>query len=211
MDYFSTHTFGKTTFTVSKDTRLDRLLTDLHNEFPDLVFIHKRDSKWHWFLHVLICIFTLGFNRKYLSSMTTTSKNQVAFSDQKWEWLNGTNDYRHDRVWALLMHERVHLRQFRDRGSFMMALAYLHPPFLLWVPGRYNIEKPGYIETLRAQWELEPNLVRGKLKLADGTTYKTWWVHCFTGPSYGWMYRWGGRKVSEWYDKEVARLQIVNP
>ena len=93
----------------------------------------------------------------------------------------------------------------------MMALSYLHPPFVLWVPGRYNIEKPGYIQTLRGTWELEPELITGMFKLIDGRTYKQWWVSCFTGPSYGWMHIFGRKTVEGWYDQELARLQLVNP
>ena len=208
----TTWTFGSTTFTTDKDSRLDRLLWELSREFPDLVFIHKRDSTWHWFLHILICIFTLGFNRKYLSKMTTTGKNSIAWSDAHWKRLNSGIDADHDRVWATLMHERVHLRQFKRLGSFKMAVHYLHPPFVIWHHGRIVTERPGYIQSLRAQWSLgNTEMILGAVKFKDGSTYRDRWVSQFTGSNYGWMHLLGRKTVEGWYDAEIRRLQIVNP
>lgn len=203
-------TFGKTTFSVYSGSRLHKLCTELKLEFPDLKMGHKREIWWHWVAHVLVCIFTLGLNRIYISSFTTTGKNRVDWSDGHWERLTGllrdgrmrkTSPSReeHDRVWECLMHEREHLRQFKKYGVVLMVLMWAIPPILFCYGRAIVIEKPGYIQSLRAKFETDR-------AWAGHPDYRTWWVSQFTGPNYGWMWMIKSQ-VEHWFDNELARLR----
>ena len=192
-----TWTFGDYIVRTPPGSRLDVLCKELKREFPELRMSHKRNLWWHWIAHVLVCIFTLFLNRKYISAFTTTGRNHVAWGDGHHERIQEGIEL--DRVWDCLMHEREHLRQFARRGTFVMVIIWLFPPILLAYGRAIKIEKEGYIASLRAKWETD----RG---LAQSPEYRTWWVSQFTGPNYGWM--WIRRKqVEGWFDTELARLK----
>ena len=203
---FVTHSFGGYPVRCGQGSRLDKLCVELKQEFPELKMGYKRKLWWHWVAHVLICIFTVGLNRRYISGYTTTGKNRVDWSDghnRRCKLGQGS-----DRVWSCLRHEREHLRQFRDRGTALMVLIWLFPPVLFCYGRAVLIEKPGYLESLRANWELHPAFVLGYVKAADGRTYRDHWVSKFTGPAYGWMWILKGQ-VGRWYDEEVAKLEAT--
>lgn len=189
--------FGNYVFTAVQGSRLDRLCSELKLEFPDLKMGHKRKLWWHWIAHVLICIFTVGLNRKYISGFTTTGKNRVDWSDGHNKRLMEGRD--HDRVWDCLMHEREHLRQFRDKGTFVMVLIWAIPPILFCYGRAVVIEKPGYLASLRAKFETDR-------RWAEHPDYRKWWISQFTGPNYGWMWILKSQ-VAGWFDTELARLQ----
>jgi hypothetical protein len=198
--------FGKYTFNTDMRGKLHRVCEELKQEFPDLVMAHKRTVWWEWVRYVFILIFTSGGNRRYLSGFTSTSKNRIDFSDIHHEQLQSEMIGNHDRIYRLLMHERVHLRQFSKYGSILMALAYLHPPFIGLAYGRAMIEKPAYLVSLQCMWEEDPLAVTGHKLLTMGSTYKDWWVSQFTSSAYGWM--WPFKKTVEgWYDDELFRLR----
>jgi hypothetical protein len=187
--YFSNH--------VEEDSRLGNLFFELQEEFPKLVICAK-DSVWyHYVLHILVCIVTFGFNRKYLKGFTTTFTNHIGLSENHFKRLVQGNTYDQDKLWVTLSHERVHLRQFRDYGFFKMVLMYLFPPFLL-AYGRYKIELPAYLETLKCHYELDKEYVKSE-------EYKEWWIKQFTGPNYGWMMVLRS-KVENQFDIELIRL-----
>jgi len=191
--------FGKVSVDVQSNSRLHILFTELKEEFPDLKFRHKRNVWYHWVAHVLFCIFTIGFQRIYISRMTTTGRNRIDFSDEKWGRLHRGKDEDHDRVWALLMHERVHLRQFASKGRFKVVMLYAFPPILFCYGRAVVIEKPGYLASLRAQWEIAR-------EWAEDDRYRKWWISVFTGPSYGWA--WVIRsQVERWFDDELSKLR----
>jgi hypothetical protein len=156
--------FGEWIYGAEEHSRLDGLLLELKEEFPDLVICPKNRVWYHRVLHVLVCIVTLFINRRYLDGFTTLMSGNLG---------------EQDRLWVDLSHERVHLRQFRDYGFFKMVLMYLFPPFLL-AYGRYKIELPAYLETLKCQYKLNKEYTTSK-------EYREWWINQFTGPNYGWM------------------------
>jgi hypothetical protein len=194
-----TFTFGNATFNLYQGSKLHDLCKELKEEFPELKMAHKRKLWWHWIAHVLIIIFTLGFNRRYISSFTTTGKNSVAWSDVQWKRLTTGSPEEHDRVWECLMHEWVHLRQFCDKGTFVMVITWAIPPILFCYGRAIVIEKPGYIVSLRCKFE-------NSRWWAEHADYRKWWIGCFTGPSYGWMWL-RKSQVTKWFDDELARLQ----
>lgn len=195
----TTFTFGKAGFEVYQGSRLHRLFTELKEEFPKLKMAHKRDCWWHWVAHVFICIFTIGLNRKYISAFTTTGKNRVDWSDGHWDRLKKGTPEDHDRVWECLMHEREHLRQFRDKGTFVMVIIWAIPPILFCYGRAIVIEKPGYIMSLRCKF-------LNTRWWAEHPDYKKWWVSQFTGANYGFMWILKSQ-VTRWFDEELKRLQ----
>jgi hypothetical protein len=191
------HFFGKYVITAPIDSRLDKLCRRVKMEFPDLVMRHKRTVWYHWIAHVLICIFTLFLNRKYIGKFTTTSTNCIDWADKHHERLQTGKEL--DRVWECFMHELEHLRQFRTYGRFKMTLMWAIPPILFCYGRAIKIEKPGYIASMRAKWETN----RAWLEHPE---YRKWWIGQFTGPNYGWM--WILKKqVASWFDTELTRLR----
>lgn len=192
-----THFFGEYEIKAPIDGRLHKLCLELKHEFPELRMGHKRKLWWHWIAHVLICIFTVGLNRRYISGFTTTSAKRVDWSDKHHDRIQKGEEL--DRVWECLMHEREHLRQFRRHGRVKMILMWAMPPILFCYGRAIVIEKPGYIASMRAKWETS----RAWLESAQ---YRKWWIGQFTGPNYGWMWILKSQ-VSKWFDDELARLR----
>lgn len=193
------YTFGDASFAVYRDSKLHKLCQSLKNEFPGLKMDRKRDLWWHWVAHVLICIFTVGLNLRYIGGFTTSGKGRIAWSDAHWWRLLHGNAQEHDRVWECLMHEREHLRQFKNKGVFVMTLLWVIPPILFCYGRAVIIEKPAYIVSLRCKFVNDR-------EWAESAAYRNWWVNNFTGPAYGWM--WILRsQVEEWFDVELKKLQ----
>jgi hypothetical protein len=194
-----THQFGKTTIKAFYGSRLEVLCLKLKEEFPELKMVRKRDCWWQWIIHVLLVIITLGFNRRYISGFTTTGKNKIYWSDKRWRQLMSENSTDHDRAWSTLSHEQVHLRQFRDKGVFVMAMLWLIPPILFCYGRAIVIEKPGYLKSLQCMFELDR-------AWAEHPAYRKWWIGQFTGINYGFMWVIKSQ-VAEWFDDELARLR----
>lgn len=193
------HKFGSSSFDVFEGSKLDVLFAGLKEEFPKLEMRHKRDVWWHWVAHVLICVLTFGLNRRYINGFTTTGKDRVDWSDAHWDRLGGSRPHQHDLVWETLMHEREHLRQFRDKGVIVMVLIWVLPPILFCYGRAILIEKPGYLVSLRCRFE-------NRRGWAEDPVYRKEWVRQFTGPNYGWMWILSSQ-VERWFDEELKRLQ----
>ena len=190
-------TFGDFTFEAPVESRLCRLCVELKKEFPNVKFRRKRKIWYHWIAHVLICVFTLGMNTKYFR-YTTTGKKTIDWSDHHWNRLNTGVDL--DRVWECLRHEREHLRQFKKYTRLGMVLLWAIPPIFLCYGRAVIIEKPGFLESLRAK--LETNSAYAK-----SPEYRKWWVSRFTGPAYGWAWVIKSQ-VERWFDEEVKNFGI---
>lgn len=200
--------FGGYTFEVVRGSRLDLLCVKLKAEFPKLRMRHKKTIWYHWIADFLIFIFTLGKNKDYFTYFTTTGKNCINWSDVHHQRLSGKtlegkevfcSPADHDRVWECLMHEREHLRQFAKRGVILMTIIWSMPPVLVCFGRALWIEKPGYIQSLRAKF------VTDRL-YAESEEYRDWWIGQFTGANYGWMWIFKNQ-VAGWFDTELRRLQ----
>jgi len=189
--------FGEYEVKAPEGSRLAEICGELKQEFPQLRMSHKRKMWRHRIAHVLVIIFTLGLNRKYLRKFTTTSRNRIDWSDAHNERIEKVKEL--DRVWECLRHEREHLRQFRDKGTLIMVLIWLIPPILFCYGRAISIEKPGYLESLRAKFE-------SCRAWAEHSEYRRWWVRQFTGPNYGFMWVMKSH-VGGWFDEELKRLQ----
>lgn len=197
------HKFGYTTMRCMAGGRLDQLCAELKQEFPKLRMQEKR-RHWYWrVLRYLILVLTFGGNRRFLGGFTTTIRQTIAWSDEKWEKIDRRLDSNwEDRVWSTLMHEREHLRQFKRYTTIGMSLLYLlvfFPVGLSWFRARF--EREGYLQTLRCWYALDPSWARHPKA-------KRWWVDQFTGPNYAWCWIFRGQ-VEGWYDRELFMLEAA--
>lgn len=185
---------------VNDGTRLDKLCSELQHEFPKLQLHHGRDL-WHQLFQAKL----LFWNKGYLSHMTTTRKNKIYLSDDAHRRAKSGLPSDQDSLWGLLMHERVHLRQFRRYGSLVFILGYLlvfFPFGLAWF--RAWMEKPGYMETLRSWAIIDPAWLLAKSN--NEYTCVQWLVNQFVGPNYGWMVAPWRKTVTRWFAEEHAKL-----
>jgi len=191
-----TYRFGGYAIQAETGSLLALLCSQLRVEFPDLVMRRKRDVWYQYIAHVFIVIFTLGFNRRYFE-YTTTGPNVIDISDTAHARICAGSHS--DRIWELLMHERVHLRQFRDRGKAVMVLDWLFPPTIRCYGRAKRIELPAYLVSLQCKF-------RTDREWAESKEYREWWIGQFTGPGYGWS--WTKRSdVEKWFDDELKQLQ----
>ncbi|MEO7032179.1 MAG: hypothetical protein ABI548_00030 [Polyangiaceae bacterium] len=170
-----------------------RFVETIRAEFPTFRIVPKSG---HWPSRVIdlaLKLVTFGGQRSYLTRYHTVIGNTL-FVPSTWDAMGDL-----DRV-ILLRHERVHLRQRRRYGAFLMTFLYLIPFFPLGLAYcRARIEWEAYEETLRATAELLG------LEAARSKHLRAHIVARFTGPDYGWMWPFE-RSVQAWYDRALEAL-----
>jgi hypothetical protein len=174
-----------------------RFIETIRAEFPTFRIVPKRG---HWpsrCIDLALKCLTLGGQRSYLTRYHTVIGDTL-YVPPTWQEMSDL-----DRV-ILLRHERVHLRQRRRYGAFVMTFLYLIPFCPLGLAyGRARIEWEAYEETLRATAEL------CGLEAARSERLRAQIVRRFTGPEYGWMWPFE-RVVQAWYDRALANLGAAN-
>lgn len=186
----SAYYFGDVTLVCATGGRLSNLCISLQVEFPALRLERKRDhGYWR----------ALG----RIDTFSTTGPNVIGISEKVWREIVDQPVGWENRVWALLSHEREHLRQIKRLGFFLFLLIYFVLPLpILFAFGRAYLERAGYIQTLRCWYWIDRGFVE-----SDG--YRDWWIGTFTGPSYGFMWILRGQ-VARWFDQELKRLQTIS-
>jgi hypothetical protein len=169
------------------------LIAEIAEEFPGFRLVAKRESPLSLVLDRLLRLVTLGAQSEFLTHYHTVLGNRLYTPDS---WVTAAEV---DRV-IVLRHERVHLRQRRRYGFFLMAFLYLFPILPLGLAyGRARLEWEAYEETLRATAEL------CGIDRARSIELRARIVGRFTGGAYGWM--WPFRtQVERWYDRALAEL-----
>jgi hypothetical protein len=173
----------------------ERLLEEIHEEFPGFRVVQKRDSKLHLAIDRVLRVLTFGAQTRYLDSYQTTIRRTV-YVTADWDRLTDAQRY------ITMRHEREHLRQFRRYTTPLMALLYILVPLpvgLAWF--RAHFEKQGYAESIRASAE-----VHGLGQVLD-PRYREYVVSQFTSGSYGWMWPFR-RSIECWYDGVVRELSL---
>ena len=146
----------------------------------------------------MVLIISFGRNKRFLSGFTTTIGMTIGWSEGHTRRIK--NVVEEDRVWACLMHEREHLRQFKRYGVFIMFLLYCFVFFPIGLAYfRARFERAGYLQTLRAWWVLDSGW-------AENPESIKWIVNQFTGPNYVWCWPFK-RTVQGWFTQELSRLQ----
>lgn len=172
--------------------RHERLLAEMHREFPRFAIVPKRDSDLQTAIGKLLSIVTLGGQRSYVARYHTVMFGKL-YVAEGWDTMDDAARY------ILLRHERVHLRQARRMGFVWMAFVYLFPiaPLgLAW--GRARIEWEAYVETIRSTAE-----VHG---LAAARALEPEIVRRFVGPDYGWMWPFPAA-IRRWFRHVIGDLE----
>ena len=171
--------------------RTPDFVAEMKEEFPDFDIIPKKDSKLQRAIHVAIAIVTFGQMRTYATRYHTAMFGKL--------WVPPTwDEMSDDAKYILLRHERVHLRQRRRMGDFVMGFVYLVWIFPLGLAyGRARIEWEAYEETIRATYE-----VNG---LESAKALRSEILRRFTGPDYGWMWPFP-KQIQAWFDEAISTL-----
>ncbi|MGC4079451.1 MAG: hypothetical protein QM702_20910 [Rubrivivax sp.] len=170
----------------------EELLRDIKKEFPRFEIKKKRTSSLQRAIHVALAVITFGGQRVYLTRYHTVLFG-VLWVPDAWDEMSDEDKY------VLLRHERVHLRQRKRMGDFVMAWVYLVPFFPVFLAyGRARIEWEAYIETIRATAEI--------YGIEAAASLREHIVKRFTGPEYGWMWPFP-KTVNAWFDEALADVR----
>jgi hypothetical protein len=176
----------------SGPSRHERLLEEIHAEFPRFEILPKRGRRLQGAISLALAMLTLGRQRHYVSRYHTVLFGKLYVADT-WATMSG------DERYVLLRHERVHLRQRRRMGDLVMAFVYLVPFFpLCFAWGRARIEWEAYVETIRATADVygldAARALRGEI------------VRRYVGPDYGWMWPFPSA-VHRWFSAVIGQLE----
>jgi len=170
---------------------LTELLDELRTEFPSFNIKPKASSFFMKLVNVLLLVLTLGKQKKFMESFTTTIGSTV-YTSGEWRTLA---DY--SRV-IILRHERVHLRQAKKYGRFVFAFLYLFCPLpVFYAKWRTQFEMEAYAESMQALHDFGGNLL--------APSYRDAMVGHFLGAEYGWMCR-DRAKVEQWFSSTLEQV-----
>ena len=174
--------------------RSDEFIAEICREFPRFCIIPTSESRLSRFIDVVLKVLTLGAQREFMTRYHTVLWDRL-YVPELWE---RTPDL--SRL-ITLRHERIHLRQRRRYGDFMMTFLYLVPFFPLGLAyGRARIEWEAYTETIRATAEY-----RG-LAAARSPELRHHILRQFTSGAYGWMWPFPN-VLNRWYDDALRRVE----
>ena len=175
-------------------TDLYSLIDEIKEEFPDFELKSKSSSGFMKFLNVCLLIITAGQMKTFMDKFTTTIGYTVYTPE---EWIL----WGHVRQAGILNHERVHLRQRKDKGSFWFSLSYLLLPCpCVWAYYRMKYEMEAYEVTMAGAYELHGSAVLRDAAFRDSM------IQNFTGASYFWTWPWR-KRIERWYDETADRLE----
>lgn len=171
----------------------DSMVKDIRAEFQDFKIVKKSDSRFMSVVDFLLKVITAWRNTSFMTAVTTTIGYTVYVSDN---WLQKAPD---ERV-GTLRHERVHMRQRRERGAFVFGFLYLFAWFPIGLAKwRRDFEMEAYEETMRAVVEQ-----RGYQFILK-KDFREHIVNQFLSANYFWA--WHSRKdVETWYNDACVRI-----
>lgn len=173
---------------------LDQILAEIRREFPTFELVRKRQSLLARAIDIALRIVTLNAQREFLTRYHTVLFGKLYLPDA-WDT---TPDVA--RL-VTLCHERVHLRQRRRYGDFLMTFLYLVPFFPLGLAyGRARMEWEAYTETLRATAQY------AGIEAARSPALREYVVRQFVSGAYGWMWPFP-KTVARWYDEALAEIE----
>jgi len=173
-------------------------IAEIKREFPRFRIVEKQGSRLSRAIDIALRVLTFGAQREFMTRYHTVLWDTL-YVPELWA---STPDL--SRL-ITLRHERIHLRQRKRYGDFMMTFLYLIPFFPLGLAyGRARIEWEAYTETLRATAEYCGLVAARSPALRDHI------LRQFRSGAYGWMWPFR-RAVERWYDHAVAALAEVDP
>lgn len=169
---------------------LAKLESEISYEFSKFRLVKKSESGFMKFLNLLLVCITFGQMKRFMTDFTTTIGYTI-YIPSEWE----------TRIPAAkavtLRHERVHMRQRRERGWFAFSFLYLFilPAFRAYYRTRF--EKEAYEESLLAIAEYYGDDVM----LLQRRQY----IDHFTGSNYFWAWT-KAKDIEIWFDDACARV-----
>ncbi|HUU87037.1 MAG TPA: hypothetical protein VMX17_04700 [Candidatus Glassbacteria bacterium] len=172
---------------------LDQTLEEIESEFPSFEIVEKSNSLFMKIIYYLLLIITLGGQKAFMQSYTTTIGNTVYVSSS-WERYSVFSKV------SLLRHERIHMRQAKKYGMFLYSFLYLMFPLPVGLAYyRAKFEKKAYEETISFAY------AEGGEAYVKRVLFREHIISQFTTGKYFWM--WPFRKsVEKWFDKTVDEL-----
>ena len=144
---------------------LDELCAQMQREIPGFS-VGFKDQSWH---QRALGTLLWPLNRSYVNGYVTVLGRTA--------WWPNEQRFRNDpKVLGTLLHERVHLWDWRDNP--------------LWFPASYVLFGP-VVWTKRAHWERRGYVIDLVLQQRQGTPIewqKKWMKQVFCGSDYGWMW-----------------------
>ncbi|HMI83442.1 MAG TPA: hypothetical protein VK550_05065 [Polyangiaceae bacterium] len=172
----------------------DDFIAEICREFPRFCIIPKRESRLSRVIDVALKLLTFGAQREFMTRYHTVLWDRL-YVPELWDRTPELS-----RV-ITLRHERIHLRQRRRYGDWVMTFLYLIPFFPLGLAyGRARIEWEAYTETIRATAEY-----RG-LAAARAPDLRRHILQQFTSGAYGWMWPFPSM-LNRWYDEALHRIE----
>jgi hypothetical protein len=173
--------------------RFEDLLRATQEEFPGFTIKFKEDSVQQKFIHNFLRIITFGAQREYATRYNTMiGRTMWVPTRAMWEGKSDADKY------ALILHEREHMRQERRNGKVLHAVRYLLVLPLGWNPYRRRCEQEGYEKTLWAVYTF-----KGEEALRDPKLFDYIAVQFYSG-MYGWM--WTKRQTHAWLRDAIERV-----
>lgn len=182
---------------MSPSERYNILLKDLIDEG---VTIEPKSSKWYW-KAIAAILLVISFGQiKFMNSSTTTIGNLIG-TPSSWE------SYPDGARYETLLHEAVHIRQYRRFGFgnawvgiIPVGFAYLFLPFPVGIAYcRAKLEQEGYEESIRAIIQLAG--------LTEALKARNHFVSQFSSANYLWMWPFKSN-VEKWFDAAVRRIAV---
>jgi len=175
--------------------KTDALAKEIRKEFPDFKVVRKTDSSLMRLIHRFLVTITFNSMQSFMTNFVTTVGNTV-YIPTEWEFWDDFARY------AVLRHERVHMRQSRRYGALLFKLLYI---FVL-LPGGYatfrtKFEQEAYEESMRALAEHH-----GTADVLLLAAVRDPMLKHFTSSEYFWMCPFQD-KVERWYDGAVERIR----
>lgn len=171
---------------------LDSLVMAITKEYPEFELRPKSSSALMKVINVILKVITFGLMKNFMSDFTTTI-GYVVYTPTAWDGWSERGKI------AILRHERVHMKQRKEKGGFWFSVSYLLLPFpILWAYYRMKYEMEAYEESMRVLWEYQG-------ERAFTADYRFRMVRHFTTAEYFWTWPWR-KRIECWYDGFVKRI-----
>lgn len=171
------------------------LLIEIRRDYPKFKLVPKASSTLMKVIDVLLKLITFWRMTTFMAKFTTTLGYTVYTPDEWERWRDLSRA-------IILRHERVHMRQRKEKGSFWFSFSYLFLPFpILWAYYRMKYEMEAYEVSIQAQW----NAYGRRIFTPEAREAM---IQRFTGASYFWTWPWR-KRIETWYDDLASRYVDV--
>lgn len=170
----------------------DEFIAETLALYPKFKVLPKASSTLMKVIDFFLKLITL-WRQKYFMTTFTTTLGYVVYTPVGWDDVTETARLN------ILRHERVHMKQRKEKGSLWFSISYLLLPLpCVWAYYRMKYEMEAYEESMRATWT-----IRGKMLFTH--EYRAKMIGHFTSAEYFWTWPWRGR-IETWYDAFMAGL-----